>query len=41
MHTRETCRWEFGLYVLRYLGSLAGCTRTCPCAAVFLNSQPH
>jgi hypothetical protein len=41
MHTRETCRWEVRLPVLRYLGSLGGCTRACPCAAVFPHSQPH
>ena len=25
----------------RYLGSLAGCTHACPCAAVFPHSRPH
>ena len=45
-HMRETCRREVqtperGLHVSRYLGSLAGCTRACPCAAVFPHSQPH
>ena len=46
MHMRETCRPEVetpkrGLHVPRYLGSLAGCTRSCPCAAVFPQSQPQ
>ena len=46
MHMRETCRREVetperGLHVPRYIGSLAGCTCTCPCAAVFPHSRPH
>jgi len=50
MHMRQTCQredenLERGLHVPHYLGSLAGCTRTCtctcPCAAVFPHSQPH
>ena len=45
-HMRETCRQEVetperGLYVLCYLGSLAGCTHACPCTAVFPHSRPH
>ena len=46
MHMRETCRREVetpesGLHMTRYLGLLAGCTRTCPCAAVLPNSQSN
>ena len=46
MHVGETCRREvetpeWGLHVLRDLRSLAGCTRACPCAAVFPHSQTH
>jgi len=46
MHMRETCRREVvilerGLHVPRYLEKLAGCTRECPCAAIFPHSQPH
>ena len=46
MHMTETCLREFetierGLHMPRYLGTLAGCTRACPCAAVFPHSQPH
>jgi hypothetical protein len=44
--TRETCQQEVetskrGLYVPRYLGSLAGCARAYPCVAVFPHSRPH
>jgi len=28
-------------HVPRYIGTLAGCTRACPCAAVFPHSRPH
>ena len=43
---RETCRREVetlerGLHLTRYLGTLAGGTRRCPCAAIFPHSQPH
>ena len=43
---RETCRREVetperGLHAPRYLGSLAGCTLTCPCVAVFPHFRPH
>jgi len=46
MHLRETCRREVetperGLHVPRYLGLLAGCTRTCPCAVVLPYSRSH
>jgi len=46
MYMRDTCRREVeiperGLHVPRYLGSLAGHTRACPCAAVFPHSRPH
>ena len=46
MHMREKCRRkvetpERGLHMPRYLGTLAGGTRQCPCAAIFHHSQPH
>ena len=46
MHMREAFRREVEtpegvLHVPCDLGSLAGCTRTCPCMAVFPHSQPH
>jgi hypothetical protein len=46
MHMRKTCRREVeipkrGLYVPRYLGTLAACTTMCPCVAIFPHSQPH
>ena len=46
MHMRGTCRREVetperGLHVPRYQGTLAGCTRECPCVAIFPHSQPH
>ena len=46
MHMRQTCRREVetperGLHVPRYLGTFGGCTRECPCAAIFSHSQPH
>ena len=46
IHMRETGRREFetperDLHVPRHLGTLEGCTRECPCAAIFPHSQPH
>ena len=43
---RKTCRREVetldrGLYVPRYLGNLAGCTRACLCETIFPHSRSH
>ena len=46
MHMREMCQWEGetpkrGLHVPSDLGSLVGCKRACPCAALCPHSRSH
>jgi hypothetical protein len=46
MHMTESCRREGEtpegvLHMSRYLGSLAGCARACPCSADFPHTRPH